>query len=216
VPDLFTRILFTIFAGYLRFIKVVISFILRIFLLALFSVLIVFPLWYCAIHCKTVYNIFVLVFLSVIILIIGGVKSLRYIKAESKKEGSTGHGLPVFFRFFVLGAELYVIRFLLLSDWIVFKVAGLLLASEFLFFLCFIKNNKEMLLSWMKTLLIVFTSFEFLYLSSVFFTRGNPLFSIFLGGTYLIAIGYLLYKPGTLHMSRSENKDVYKNDEFVK
>lgn len=190
------RTILNILAGYVRILIVIISVLLRIILLAFFSFLIVFPQWYFAMHYKFGYNIFLAILFLSIILFAVGVKIAGYFKSEFKKETKTGYGIPVFLRFIILISELYLIRYLLLSDRIIFAVPGILMAYEFFFFLCLIKGNKEILISWMNTLLICLTSFEILYAVSVLFTRGNSVFAVFLGVIFVFAIGYLLYNPG--------------------
>lgn len=206
MPEFFTRIILNILSGHVRIFKIIGSFMLRIILLFFFSFVIVFPQWYFAIHYKLGYNIFIFVFLLSIILFTTGVKIFRYFAAESRRDFKTGFGLPVFLRFIILVLELYLIRYLLLNDQILFMVPGILLVCEFLFFLCLIKENKEILISWMKTVLIILTSFEMIYTVSVLFTRGNRLYALSLAIIFLLAIGYLLYNPGKFKRMKASKR----------
>ncbi|MBN2444287.1 MAG: hypothetical protein JXJ04_23195 [Spirochaetales bacterium] len=196
------EILQNIMSGYLRSFKVLGFFLLRIFILVLFSFLIVFPQWYFAIHYKLGYNIVILFFFSCFIIYVIGVKIFRYIKTEGKKSV----GLPVIFRFTILISELYLIRYFLLSNHIFFIIPGILLSCEFLFFLCLIKGKKAIILPWMHTLLIVIASFEILYSSLVFFARGDYIYTSILLSFFILSIGYLLYKSGNSGLTNQKKQ----------
>ena len=193
-----------IFFGYMRFFKIISSLFLRMCILCFFSFLIVFPQWYFAIHYKTGYNIFIFIFLSCFIVYITGVKIFRYMKKEVK----IGRILPVLFRFLVLMLELYLIRFLLLQTSVFFIIPGILLSCEFLFFLCLIKGKDEILYSWMRTILIIITSFEILYSAFVLFTRGSHQYAVILLLIYIAALGYLLYNVGKSVKNKKQMKSV--------
>ncbi|MBN2534733.1 MAG: hypothetical protein JXB88_17745 [Spirochaetales bacterium] len=213
--DFLTGTIIKVLTGYLRILKVIGVFILRIIVLCFFSFLIVFPQWYFAIHYKLGYNIFVVAFLFLIILFTVGAKLIKYIAKEFKKGSKTGFGLPVLPRFVILVLELYLIRYFLLSGQIFFMVAGIVLVFEFLFFLCLIKEDKAILISWMKTVLIILTSFEIMYTGSVLFTRGNHFYALSIGVMYLLAIGYLPYKPGAFRKMTAGKRSQCENEKSI-